>query len=131
MLGTTNVPLYRRWFTVRLGFTVAARFGGEPLPPMELPVLFPRTAAYSSWGVGHAGLALEGELVGPVYYLLDMAMFVIPGIENAFAFENTAQLSWRPSQRFMLTAGGRAIFGGYPYGERLHIVPMVDAKFGW
>ena len=131
VLATTNVPLYRRWFTVRLGFTVAARFGGERLPAIELPVLFPRTAAYSSWGTGHAGLALEGELIGPFYYLLDTTMFVIPGFEGAFAFENTAQLSWRPSTRFMLTAGGRAIYGGYPYGERLHLVPMIDAKFGF
>lgn len=131
VLATTNVPLHRRWVTVRLGFTVAARFGGERLPALELPVLFPRTAAYSSWGTGHAGIALEGEIAGPFYYLIDSAMFVIPGYEGSFAFENTVDLSWRPSERFMLLLGGRGIYGGYPYGERFHVVPMVDAKFGF
>ncbi len=131
VLATTNVPLFRRWFTVRLGFTVAARFGGEPLPAMELPILFPRTAAYSSWGTGHAGLALEGEIVGPVYYLIDTTMFVIPGFEGAFAFENTAQISWRPNERIMITGGARAIYAGYPIGERLHVLPVVDLKFGF
>lgn len=131
ILATTNVPLYRRWVTVRLGFSVAARFGGEQLPALDLPVLFPRTAAYSSWGTGHAGIALEGQITGPFYYLIDSAMFVIPGYEGSFAFENTVDLSWRPSERFMLEAGGRAIYGGYPYGERFHLVPMVDLKFGF
>ena len=76
-------------------------------------------------------IALEGQISGPFYYLVDSVMFVMPGFEGSYAFENTAQLSWRPSERFMLTAGGRVIFGGYPYGQRIHGVPMLDAKFGW
>lgn len=131
VLATTNVPLWRRWFTIRLGFSIAARFGGERLPAIELPVLFPRTAAYSSFGVGHAGITLEGELVGPLYYLLDVTMFATPGFKGTFTFENTAQLSWRPSTKFMLLGGARAIYAGYPYGERLHVLPMLDAKFAF
>lgn len=131
MLATTNVPLWRRWFTIRLGFTVAARFGGERLPIIELPVLFPRTASYRSFGTGHAGIALEGELVGPLYYLFDITTFIIPGVDGAFTFENTTHLSWRPSTRFMLLAGARTVYGGYPYGERVHVLPMIDAKFGF
>lgn len=132
VLATTTVPLFRRWFTVRLGFTIAPNIGGETLPPIELPIVFPRTAAYSSMIVGHAGIALEGEIAGPFYYLLDGAMFVIPGFEGSFAFENTIELSWRPEGgRFMLAAGGRGIWGGYPYGEQYHVLPMLDAKFAF
>lgn len=132
ILATTTIPLFRRWFTVRLGFTVAPDIGDETLPPLELPIVFPRTAAYGNFGTGHAGISLEGEIGGPFYYFLDTTMFVIPGYEGAFSFENTLQLSWRPSgQRFMVTVGGRGIYGGYPYGEQIHVVPMIDAKFAF
>jgi hypothetical protein len=131
IVATTTVPLFRRWFSVRLGFTVAPDIGEETLPAMEFPIVFPRTAAYGNFGTGHAGISLEGEIGGPFYYFLDTTMFIIPGYEGAFAFENTLQLSWRPGEKFMLTAGGRGIYGGYPYGERIHVVPMVDAKFGF
>ena len=132
VLATTTVPLFRRWFTVRLGFTIAPNIGGEKLPPIELPIVFPRTAAYSSMIVGHAGLALEGKIAGPFFYFLDSALFVIPGFEGSFAMESTMELSWRPSgDRFMVAAGGRGIWGGYPYGEQYHVLPMLDAKFAF
>lgn len=131
LLATTQIPLFRRWITVRLGFTVAPDIGDETVPPIELPIVFPRTAAYGNFGTGHAGIALEGQIVSAFYFFVDATMFVIPGYEGSFAFENTLMLSWRPSQRFMLAAGGRTIYGGYPYGARFHGVPMIDAKFGF
>lgn len=131
VLATTTIPLFRRWVTMRLGFTVAPNIGGEIIPPMEMPIVFPRTAAYSSMIVGHAGIALEGEIYGPFYFFLDTALFTIPGFEGSYAFENTLELSWRPGQRFMLAAGARGIYGGYPWGTQTHVVPLIDAKFGF
>ncbi len=132
VLATTTIPLFYRWVTVRLGVTIAPNIGGEEvIPPIELPVVFPRTAAYSSNIVGHAGIGFEGKIVSTFYLLWDGAVFFTPGFEGTYAFESTLEASWRPSDRFMLSAGARGILGGYPYGERYHVVPVVDAKWGF
>lgn len=131
VLATTTVPLFYRWVTVRLGATVAPTIGGETLPPIELPVVFPRTAAYSTRVAGHAGISLEGQVFRTFYLLWDGAVFFTPGFEGTYALESTIEASWRPGDRFMISAGARGILGGYPQGERYHLIPVADARFAF
>jgi len=131
VMATAKAPYQRRWFTAELGFTVAPRFGESDFPTIELPIVYTRTAAYHTLATGHASFAFEGVIVDPFYYLVQTRGYFVPGVAGGFAAEQTILASWRPGTRFMLELGGVGVWGAYPFGYQVNVLPMIDARFAF
>ncbi len=108
------------------GVQVAPRFGENELVTVELPVVYPRTAAFHTSATAIFRARLLGPVVGPVGYALDGRIFVFPGVDGAFGAEGSAQVRWRIAERWLLQAGVLLTHGGYPFGVDRRVLPLVD-----
>ncbi|MBA2662086.1 MAG: hypothetical protein H0U74_07295 [Bradymonadaceae bacterium] len=142
ILALTNEALITRALganhstTLKLGISVAPRFGGGDAPGTELetidlPLIYARTAAYHSFATARAGIAFAGKIAGPFAYTVDADYFFMPEMDGSFAFEHATMLSWHASDDFLVQAGYTLVFGEYPFGTQLHVLPMIDLKWGF
>jgi hypothetical protein len=85
---------------------LGASFGESSWPSIDMPIAYPRTAAYQDTMAAAVG-------------------------DAKWAMEVRAHLPWRPSKHFtgQLTATG--IVGDYAYGTNWHILPGFDLIWGW
>jgi hypothetical protein len=112
--------------TASAGVQVAPRFGDNELVSIDLPVVYPRTAAFFTIATGSLYGQAQGPIVGPLGYLVDTKVFVFPGAEGSFAIETGARLRWRFADRWLLQAGLLHTYGGYPFGTQGRFLPLLD-----
>ncbi len=123
--------------TWRLGVTIAPHFGGgtsgaTQFTTLDVPLVYPRTAAYHSTGSGVAGVALDGPLWGPLSYVLDADFFVMPGLDyGKFAVEQGMKFRWNPSPSWIVQAGYKLVVGSYPFGLQTDFLPTADILWSW
>lgn len=96
---------------------------------IDLPIIFPRMAAYRQGYQVNLGLDLLGKLFGRWGYGADMDIFLTPGFDQPFAFEHKGLALWRKSDRFQLLLGYMLTFGGYPFGDQWHLLPLLDLQW--
>src|SRR5690554_2780911 len=117
--------------TFGLGVQVAPRFGESQLVSIDLPFVYPRTAAAFGWATGIARVGAQGPIAGKLGYEAEVRAFTYPGVDGAFAVEQGAGLRWTTSPSFMAQAGYRLSYAGYPFGRMFNIVPTVELAWGF
>lgn len=126
-----------RDLTVRAGVRAAIRGGASDFPTLDLPVVHPRTAAWQGRWVAEGGLALDGDAASWLRYRLAIqALYVVPDAaagdpDGAFAAEQLGMFTWRIGEGFAAHAGWRLVFGDYPFGRQVDMLPSVDAQWAW
>ncbi|RAL23123.1 hypothetical protein DL240_09580 [Lujinxingia litoralis] len=117
--------------TYGLGVQVLPRVGASEMVSIDLPFVYPRTAAAFGWATGIAQVQAQGPIYKKLGYQADVRAFVYPGIEGAFAVEQGAGLRLTTSERFMAQAGYRFSYAGYPFGTMTNIAPTVELAWGF
>jgi hypothetical protein len=117
--------------TVRSGLRLAAAWGKSTLVTVDLPVIFPRSAAWHDGISGEVGLAWAGQLRGPVHASLAVDLFLMADPVSSYSLEQTATLKWRISPHWALMGGVKYVSGAYPFGEQSHVLPLVDLTYAW
>lgn len=123
-------PSPDRVVTAKLGLLLAATFGDSDMPTIDLPLVFPRTAAYHNGATVIGGLDLDSKLVGGLWVLLDLDLYIMPWDQGSFALEHALMLTYRTGG-IALSAGYKLVFGEYPFGTDVHILPLLDLAFAW
>ena len=124
----TTLGLHHR-ITLRLGFGAALHSVGEALPSIDLALVYPRSAHWVHGFVADIGLDLEGNLVGPLGYGLDLDVFLVPDGDASWHIEQGAYLRWRMTTSSQLLVGMKATYGQYPFGTQQDLLPVVDLQW--
>jgi len=97
---------------------------------IDLPVIFPRTAAHYHDYNFRFGSDLQGKFFRRWNYVGDADLFYMPSGEENFAFEHKGLLLWNKSERFQLCIGYKLVYGEYPFGRQWHLLlPMLDLQW--
>jgi hypothetical protein len=123
-----------RDLTVSLGLRGAALAGDSDFPTLDLPVIFPRTAPYHGRLVTEVGMAAGGEIATWLRYRLMLDLFFIPSDEVddvELTAEHAAAFTWPASDGFAVHVGYRLVFGQYPFGEQVDLLPVVDLQWAF
>ena len=98
---------------------------------IDLPVIYPRLAAYYHSPVINTGFEFRGKLFSSVGGQIGAECFIIPGDdENIFA-ENKGVLTWTLRTRWQFQAGYRLCYGKYPFGSQWHLLPAFEIINGF
>lgn len=117
--------------TAAAGLQIAPRFGSSQLVPVELPIIYPRTAAFFTTITALGRAELTGPIFGPLHYHLGAQLFVYPGAAGSFALEQTTRLDWRSGTKWTIRAGYIATYGGLPHGMDRRILPTFEAAWAF
>ena len=110
---------------------VGAALGESDWPSIDMPLSYTRTAAYRDGVATAAGVHVDGTLVGPLFYRVDIDGWWLPNSDATWATEVKTTVHWRPSDGFTAQAGGTAVIGEYPYGTNWHVLPSFDLIWRW
>lgn len=116
--------------STKLGFTVALSSGEIDMTTIDLPIVFPRTFVYQNGLSFNLGIDFDGHLYRSFNYAIDADFFILGDDVTSYAFEHKAMLTWIRSERFNILLGYKLIYGEYPYGTDVNILPLIDVQFG-
>jgi len=119
--------------SVWLGLAIAPRTSADDLPLLDFPFLYPRFAPLYTAVVPRAGIGLDGKLVGPLFYGVDLRAYLLPlpDVDGGFAIEQGTSLELRPSSHVAVEVALRTSHARYPIGLRTHFLPLADLKIGF
>jgi hypothetical protein len=120
----------------RAGLRLALSSGESTLPTIDVPVVYPRTAAWHEGFATEVGIAWSGRVYSALFGGVSIDLFLVPGGEDSedswhYAAEVTPHLTWRITESWALMGGAKIVQGTYPFGEQSHVLPLVDVTFGW
>ncbi len=134
-LVTLKLPRSQR-LTGRAGARLAVAIGENTLPTIDLPVVYPRGAAWHEGLALEAGIAWTGRAPRWLAYGVSLDLFWMPGLEAGepawhHAVEVTPHLTWYISESWSLMGVVKVVEGSYPFGEQSHLLPILDVSYGW
>ena len=117
----------RHSVTGKVGLMLAESFGRDTLPTIDLPIVFPRTAAFTKHASGDLGVAVQGPIWGPLAYVVDADLFLIPDRTSTVAAEGSGLIVWQATEGFRAQLGARLAYAELPFGSMWGWVPLADA----
>jgi len=122
--------------TGRAGARLAVSFGDSTLPTIDVPVVYPRSAAWHEGFALEAGVAWSGRVFSSLFGGMSLDLFWVPAGESSedswhYAVEVTPHLTWRITDSWALMGGAKIVQGAYPFGEQSHVLPLMDINYGW
>jgi len=121
------------FFTAKAGLYLAIKADElDDRTTIDFPLVYPRLAVfYNGYGL-RGGADLTGKLTGKLHYLADTDVFLFPGADDGFSFENKGLLIWNKSDNFQVAIGYKLIYGTYPFGSKWHLIlPIFDCQWGF
>ena len=110
---------------------LGAELGESAWPSIDMPIAYPRTAAYQDNVTAAIGAQLDTNLWGPIGFRWNMNLWAMPFSDGTWALEAKATLPWRPSESFTAQLSSTATMGQYPYGMDWHVLPGFDLIWAW
>jgi hypothetical protein len=96
---------------------------------VELPLTYPRMAAYHYGFASNVGLDLDYIYSEKISLKTDIDLFIIPD-EDIF-IGNKFMINYQLSPKYTLTGGIKLTQGTYPFGKQLDIFPLIDLSWSW
>ncbi|MFC1547380.1 hypothetical protein ACFL5M_02515 [Candidatus Neomarinimicrobiota bacterium] len=116
--------------TGRFGARLAIRSGElDQRVLIELPIVFPRMMRYLHGYQIVGGASLLTGIGNTLDFRLDTDFFVIPGVDQPFAWEHKGMVRWRLGDRMRLLGGYELIYGEYPFRKQWHLIPLIDLQW--
>ncbi len=116
--------------TVKGGLALALKTGEfDARHSIDLPVIFPRMAAYRNGYQLNLGIDLLQELAVIKRLWVDADLFITPGFDQPLAFEHKGLTVLSRKGRLGLLVGYKLTWGHYPFGAQWHLLPLVDLQW--
>jgi hypothetical protein len=109
----------------------------KKFPTIDMFLLYPRTAPFHGDFVYILSLDIDGLIWYKLYYSIDIDYYnnLPVNIYNSkgigSTYEHKFMLIWKNSKAFSIYAGYKLIYGNYPYGNQLNIMPLADLAWGF
>jgi hypothetical protein len=106
-------------------------FGDSQWPSLDMPIAYPRTAAYQDTAAFAAGIQLDGPIWKSLNYRWATTVWALPFSEGRWAAESKTALPWRPNDSFTAQLSLTGTLADYPYGTDWHLLPGFDFIWSW
>lgn len=113
----------------KIGGDFGINRGGDSIPQIYEPFLYPRTAIYHDMFVWNIGVDLDGNIYEKFNYSADIDFYSIGLKVNDWAIEHKGYFIYNHSIKFAALAGYKLSYGSYPEKNRFSILPVVDFIF--
>ena len=137
MLGVSNDWLMTKSLgdfatTIRGGVDLGLVFGDlDKRSTIDLPLVYHRLGIYyNGWGLDF-GVDVQKTLSETFSILTDVDLRFLPGLEGSFSIEHKLLVSWNKSEKFRVLSGYKFIYGEFPYGLDMRILPYVPMMEKW
>lgn len=107
---------------------------------IDLPIIFPRMQMYyseSNYNLNYY-LGIRKNLTKRLDIFSNINGFVYPKSDNNFFVENKSLLIWKYSENTVIQIGYKLVYGEYPFGNMLHLLPfsimpfpLIDIVWTW
>ncbi len=115
--------------TFKGGAIIAGVSGPSTMPTIDLPLVYPRTAAWEDGITGRLGIDFDGAIGAHLYYNVDVDLFAMADSDAPFHVEHSLLAGWQMTWWVALQLGYKLVVGQYPFGTQVHILPMFDLNF--
>ena len=98
---------------------------------IDLPIIFPRMQMYysgSNYNFNYY-LGIRRNLTKKLDIFSNINGIVYPKSDNQFFVENKSLLIWEYSECTEIQMGYKLVYGQYPFGEMLHLLPFSIVPF--
>lgn len=114
-----------------LGLAFAIR-GGKPdyTATIDLPLVYPRMAHYYKGATIKAGITYKGKIAKKLFFEENARMFLITRSSENLFIENYGTILWATQRSLRFKIGYVLSWGGYPFGNRIQMWPVIDILFG-
>lgn len=100
--------------------------------PIELLVVYPRTASYSRFYTGEMALTFSGVFAKKVGYDGDIKMFLMPDDQLTWVFEWNPKVYYQLSDKFRIMAGALVTTGNIPHEKAaVRALPVFDLQYSF
>lgn len=112
--------------TGKIGGDFAFKTGGDSIPVINHPFLYPRTAVYNKKFVWNIGFGIDGNIYKNHNFSADIDFYSIGfGIDD-WAIEHKAFYIYNKSIKFAALIGYKLTYASFPADKRFFIMPAVD-----
>jgi hypothetical protein len=116
-------------FTLGARLTLAPAFGESSWGPLDMPLVYARTAAARNGAATNISVALDGRWNESFSWLSSTEAWYLPGSVGAWSVEQTIATAWSTKGGFSVQGGAIFVAGEYDYGTNWHVLPKFD--MGW
>ncbi|MFN8255343.1 MAG: hypothetical protein U0W24_06615 [Bacteroidales bacterium] len=115
--------------SVKLGINFAVKFKDGTMPPIQKPIVYPRTSVLLDQPLWYAGVGLDAHLNSFLNYAVDLDFLSVGMAIDDWAIENQGLIMTKITNSLLLVAGYRLSFGTYPEGNKFGIYPLLDISW--
>ncbi len=112
--------------TGRAGFDFAIKTGGDSIPVINHPRLYPRTAVLNNKFVWNIGLDVDGNIYRNHNFSATASFYSIGLGVDDWAIEHTAYYIYNKSIKFAALIGYKLTYASYPADKRFFMIPVID-----
>ena len=109
--------------------TLAASMGESFWGPVEMPLVYARTAAAQNGVATNLSAAFDGQWTESISWLSSTTAWYLPSSTGSWSVEQTVATAWSSKGGFSVQGGAIFVAGEYEYGTNWHVLPKFD--MGW
>jgi len=115
--------------TLGVRVTLAPSFGDSAWGPLDMPLVYARTAAAQNGVATNVSGTLDGQWTKSISWLSSTEAWYLPGSVGSWSVEQTVATAWSSKGGFSVQGGAIFVAGEYDYGTNWHVLPKFD--MGW
>ena len=120
------------YLSINTGLTVGISFSNlDERTTIDLPLVYHRLGVfYKKWAI-RFGADLTGQITKKLRYLVDGDAHILPGFDGDLSLEHKGVLIWDRSEHFRLICGYKFVWGRFPFGTQVRILPYIPMIETW
>lgn len=120
------------YLSINTGLTVGISFSNlDERTTIDLPLVYHRLGVfYNKWAL-RFGADLTGQITKKLRYLVDGDAHILPGFDGDLSLEHKGVLIWDRSEHFRLICGYKFVWGRFPFGTQVRILPYIPMIETW
>ncbi len=116
--------------SVKLGFQFAWQIKKGDIPPMEKPIIYPRSSIYQKKLLWYAGVDIDGHLNSWINFSADLDFLSVKFNLEDIAVEHKGMVMLPLTNSLSVLGGYKIFWGTYPSGNsQFAIYPLLDISW--
>lgn len=112
--------------TGKIGAEFGLKTGGDSIPYLEQPIIYPHSAVFSNKFIWNLGFNLDGNIVRNHNFSTDIEFYSIGAGVDHWALEHRGYYIYNHSIKFAVLVGYKMSYASYPTQNRFFIMPVAD-----
>ena len=122
--------------TPKISLSLPLIYKNKNFTQLDMFLLYNRTAPFGGDLVYSLSFDIDGKIYKKLYYCLDFDLYddlpfklYSDAKEINTVYEHKFYLIWKQNENIAFLLGYKLVYGNYPYGRILNVLPLVDIIF--